>query len=438
LCLVLAGCSTLGKKASTPATPTSQRSADRTLAAPADRAGSLTPVNATANPSGLGGLLAGQVITSYNRNPPGTTYIQVTEPPDPGKPTGAPVEVVADAQGYFTIQGLQPGRHYQLTARVRNGDQLLAGTTWATPPDPKVLIRISEDFANAATPAIPGSPAWPGSKAATPAPNVPRLPDQPLADQGWAPGRSPGASANPEGAKEPGRGFELGPPTGASTLPAAVPPIRPQDITQRGDALARNPSPTVNIPSAIVSPDRGTNPSVENTPPANGSDPFLLSSAPARVPSCVLTGQVLSNFALSDLNGKPWEFKRNHRGRLTLIDFWGTWCTHCLHAVPHLNIWQQRYGPYGLEIIGIAYEDSPPAQQAQAVNRVRQRLNIGYPLLLGGSRSDCPVLTQFQVVSFPTLVLLDENGRIVWRGEGLDARRIQELEMIFRQRLGFR
>ena len=54
-------------------------------------------------------------------------------------------------------------------------------------------------------------------------------------------------------------------------------------------------------------------------------------------PSCVLTGQQLYNFALTDLNGQPWEF-RNHRSKLVLLDFWGSWCMHCLNSIPHLRI----------------------------------------------------------------------------------------------------
>jgi hypothetical protein len=40
-------------------------------------------------------------------------------------------------------------------------------------------------------------------------------------------------------------------------------------------------------------------------------------------------------------------------------------------------------------------------------------------------RSDCltcPVRVQFAVSHWPTLVLLDENARIIWHGEGLEGR----------------
>jgi thiol-disulfide isomerase/thioredoxin len=151
----------------------------------------------------------------------------------------------------------------------------------------------------------------------------------------------------------------------------------------------------------------------------------------------VLTGQFLVNFALNDLNGQPWEY-RKQRGRLTLVDFWGTWCTACMYSVPHLKGLQDKYGNYGLRVVGIAYEEGPVAEQVMKVNRVKQRLAINYTTLLGAPRGECPVLQQFNVHAFPTLILLDDTGRIIWRSEGLDRQQQAELDHILRQRLRVR
>lgn len=409
-----AGCTTFGKKSGVPATPTAGAAAP----APASTAGG-PPRDNPLQPAALSGILAGQVIDSYDRRPP-QTFIQVNEPGS----GAAPIEVAADGQGYFTIQGLQPGHHYQLTARARNGDRVLAGTTWATPPDPKLLIRVSEDYATPATPPVPGAPAVPGAATtppiATPAAPTPPPPTPPTpSDQGWSP--TAGIQAPPQ----PRRSAEIDRPEGvpATAPPMSTVPPRPQDIADQR-AVAANPSPP------CVTPGQGW------VPPAPDPQTALPQSRPPQAPFCALTGQTLYDFALQDLQGQEWQYRRDHRGRLVLLDFWGTWCGACCQAIPHLRIWQQRFGPAGLEVVGIAYEQGTPEEKSRKVRRVADRLQINYRLLLGGETARCPVRGQFGVAAFPTVILLDEGGRIIWRSTGLEAPQVAELDAILRQRLG--
>jgi thiol-disulfide isomerase/thioredoxin len=344
------------------------------------------------------GILAGQVLDSYNRRPP-PTVIQITAIQQANEPKAAPLEVAADPQGYFVIQSLQQGRHYQLIARARDGDQVLAGTVWATPPNPRLVIRVREEHPASTTPPVtaagpPGHPpGWPGAA---------------RGDGAWSPGRTTPSGPAPE------RPAGLGAPVG-SDEPSPRVPVDPSRIGA-DPAVRRN-----GIPADIP----------------NGFAPGAGSGAEPAVPFCSLTGRQLTNFALYDLNGLPWVW-RQRNNRLTLIDFWGTWCPSCLHGMPHLKILQDRYGPYGLEVVGIAYENGVPAAQVEQVRRVAQRLQINYTLLMGGDRLSCPVRSQFRVAMWPTLFLIDQEGRIIWQESGLDRAKLSELERTIRQKLGMR
>src|SRR5439155_18341708 len=154
------GCGTLGKKSPLKPKEPPRQPADPAGPAPSDGTGSASAERAA--PPVLGGLLAGRVLDSYERTPP-PTYIQVLSTQDSRDAKNPAMEVATDSQGYFTIQGLQPGQHYQLIARTRD-EPKLAGTTWATPPNPRLLIFVSQDFATANTPAAPPPPAVPGRK----------------------------------------------------------------------------------------------------------------------------------------------------------------------------------------------------------------------------------------------------------------------------------
>lgn len=429
-CLLLAGCSSLGfgrkpQGAGPTATPRLPAPVTPT-GVPRDGA----PDQPAASP--FSGVLAGRVIDSYNRRPP-PTYIQVVQAKgkDGKEPSGAPIEVATDSNGYFTIQGLQPGRSYQLIARAKDGDRKLAGMTWARPPDPRLLIRVSEDFVTPGTPDVPASPGTPTR--GQPAGERSQLPPPVWPDSGAVAGQPPAPDWT--GSAEPGsplrRAVELGQP-----LPRAGAPV--SDTPGGPPSGHRDRSREITIPGGppvAAAPDAPVSPGLALPSPAAPVAP-----AAGPVPFCVLlSGRKLDNFALNDLNGKRWEFRRNRRGRLVLLDFWWTGCIPCRQAIPHLNILQQNYGPYGLEVVSLAYETGTPEEQARKVRGVRDRYSINYRLLLGtGLQTECPVRTQFQVTHFPTMVLIDESGQIILRLDGLDAQRLRELETEIKRRLNVR
>jgi thiol-disulfide isomerase/thioredoxin len=111
----------------------------------------------------------------------------------------------------------------------------------------------------------------------------------------------------------------------------------------------------------------------------------------------------------------------------------------CRDTIPHLRILQSQFGFAGLEVIGIAYENGGTRQeQAHPVVPASQQLNTNYRHLLGNGQT-CPVWTDFAVRFIPTLVLLDENGMIVWRHEGqLGRPQVEELELLLKRRLNVR
>jgi thiol-disulfide isomerase/thioredoxin len=175
--------------------------------------------------------------------------------------------------------------------------------------------------------------------------------------------------------------------------------------------------------------------------PAGGAAPALpVSATPAPVPSCVRVGKRVDNLALHTYDGKTWELRRD-RGekRLVLLDFWYSTCRPCMEAIPKIIEWDRKYRSWGLGIVGIAYEQGTAEEQRMNVGRVKARYGIKYPVLLGGGGTGpCPVKTQFEVTAFPSLVLLDEKGQIVFFAQGLDAQTHYDLEMEIRRRLGIR
>jgi thiol-disulfide isomerase/thioredoxin len=344
------------------------------------------PASASGESSGVGldpevsGILAGRLVDAFNR-PITAASIQVTDARGADNKPQLDVDVVN--QGHFTIRGLVPGRTYVLTARTRQDGRLLVGTVMARPPETKLLIPLSEDFVTGSTPPLPGPPQAPGR---------PRAPQQqPAAASGWGPAAAGGAPA-----------AELGVPR------SSAPSI---------EQIAAGPS---------EAPPRATIPPLAAPEPP----PFVPTVRGSR---CLVSGGRVQELTMTDDQGREWDF-RQHRGRLVLLDFWGTWCPPCLQAIPELVRLDRTYGPRGLEVVGIACERGSPADNVRRVQDVRRRIpGMGYRVLMAETSVRDPAQTQFKIEFYPTLVLIDADGTILWRD---GAGNLPSLEAAIRQRLG--
>jgi len=141
----------------------------------------------------------------------------------------------------------------------------------------------------------------------------------------------------------------------------------------------------------------------------------------------------LPDLVLADIDGNPVSL-RDPDCSLLLIDFWATWCQPCLRAMPHLQALHRRYARRGLKVVGLTDPAGDPAQTAARAKLLRDQIGVDYPLLVDDGRA-APLRRRLQVQLYPTLVLLDRQGNLLWRCEGLDHSRLQQLEAILQQQL---
>jgi thiol-disulfide isomerase/thioredoxin len=125
----------------------------------------------------------------------------------------------------------------------------------------------------------------------------------------------------------------------------------------------------------------------------------------------------LIDFQLPDAQGRMVSF-HDLDSDLILLDFWGTWCVQCRNSIPHLNELQKTLGGKKLQVIGIACEQTPAKDRATKVASSVKQLGINYPVLISGMDRACPVQDAFQIQFYPTMILLDRQGRILRREEG--------------------
>ncbi len=100
--------------------------------------------------------------------------------------------------------------------------------------------------------------------------------------------------------------------------------------------------------------------------------------------------------------------------KYTVIDFWATWCKPCVTAIPKINKLYEEFSPKGIGFIGINV-DGP--RNLSKVKPFATSLNIKYPLLLD---PDQDLVNRFNIRVFPTLLVLNEQGKEVFIHEGFN------------------
>ena len=99
-------------------------------------------------------------------------------------------------------------------------------------------------------------------------------------------------------------------------------------------------------------------------------------------------------------------------GKVTLLDFWATWCGPCRHALPGLKQLQAAYGADKVEVISISEdEDQGTWQSFVAQNQMNwtQRIDV-----------DHQMMRQYGASALPTYVLIGKDGNVVQQYVGDD------------------
>ena len=146
-----------------------------------------------------------------------------------------------------------------------------------------------------------------------------------------------------------------------------------------------------------------------------------LTSGEQMLPSRTLTDETKAPAApeLSNglwINSEPLTLKGLH-GRVVLIEFWTFACYNCRNTLPTVIKWDSQYRDKGLTIIGVHTPESDLESNLNDVRREVAELGIKYPVV---TDNDYSTWKSYKVEAWPTLFLLDKQGRVRWThvGEG--------------------
>ena len=111
----------------------------------------------------------------------------------------------------------------------------------------------------------------------------------------------------------------------------------------------------------------------------------------------VLHGQLLGG---GNLNTAKW------KGKVIVVDFWGTWCPWCVKEATHIAKLYAKYHHHGLEVLGVPLNDT-----TAAVRRYRkENPNETWPQLQDTQNSNEVIAQHLGIQGLPTELVIDRQG----------------------------
>lgn len=122
-----------------------------------------------------------------------------------------------------------------------------------------------------------------------------------------------------------------------------------------------------------------------------------------------LTRQQAMNLSLQDLDGTPHTLADWH-GKVLLVNFWATWCPPCREEMPLLVKLQAKYAARGLQVIGIATDET----DQNGVRAFTKHMLVNYPILLGNDQVGQMVAgLGGNLIGLPYTLLVNRDGGVV-------------------------
>ena len=111
---------------------------------------------------------------------------------------------------------------------------------------------------------------------------------------------------------------------------------------------------------------------------------------------------------LSDLDGNQVTLTYA-QSRLTLVNFWATWCLPCREEIPDIARLHSEFNQRGFRAVGVALE-SGGREEVMEFLRKHPEFGVNYTMLMG---SDATIDDFGGIEIVPTTLLVDSEGAVV-------------------------
>ena len=111
------------------------------------------------------------------------------------------------------------------------------------------------------------------------------------------------------------------------------------------------------------------------------------------------------------------------RGQVVLVDFWTFGCYNCINTLPALKSYQSKYSGKGFTIVGVETPETEGEKKYDNLVSAVNKRGITYPVV---TDYDSKTWESYNVNAWPTIIILDKQGRIRYTHVGEGAYDAQE------------
>jgi peroxiredoxin len=140
-------------------------------------------------------------------------------------------------------------------------------------------------------------------------------------------------------------------------------------------------------------------------------------------------GERLKSFSLPGIEGDKTVTHSTFKGRVLVVNFWGTWCKPCLKELPEFDQIYRRYRKHGMTLLAIATDEDP-----KAVKDIVTEKKWGAKIAIAGET----YAGQYGSAKFPFTFVVDHKGVIQASYRGYKPECMGQLEADIREQLTVR
>ncbi len=130
----------------------------------------------------------------------------------------------------------------------------------------------------------------------------------------------------------------------------------------------------------------------------------------ARQLAVTAVGQKFADFEVPAADGSMQKLSDYvGKGKVTLVDFWASWCGPCRAEIPKLQALKAKYGDK-FDVLGVAVWDNP-----DDTRKAMEQMEITWPVIIGTEQLNQPT-DLYGIKGIPHIIIFDPDGTILSRG----------------------